>query len=231
MGEKNGFDNRLLLNETALFAGLPDADLDDLVAIAHRKRYAEQDTVFVQGEAGDALYLVAEGSVRLEVELDGGQRVALGEVAQGAAFGEVALFDGRPRTADAIAATPTECLVLERGPVRDFLLEHPRVALRLLEVLAGRLRETDDLMRDTLDSDIAARLAKHLLGLASVYGQRTRAGTRIDADFSDAEIAHATGLSEQTVQAQLRNWERNEVVQRRGASIVIRDPVALEAIV
>jgi CRP/FNR family cyclic AMP-dependent transcriptional regulator len=75
MGERNGFDNRLLLNERALFAG-----------------------------------------------------------------GEVALFDGRPRTADAIAAAPTECVVLERSPVRDFLLEHPRVALRLLEVLAARTR-------------------------------------------------------------------------------------------
>jgi hypothetical protein len=119
-----------------VFGALPKERLANLLAAGEERGYADGETVVSAGDPGDELYVVLEGVVRIERR---GRLVAtLGE---GDLFGEVAVLDGRPRSADAVAEGAARCLAVPRDAVRAAIEAEPQVAWELLGVLASRLRD------------------------------------------------------------------------------------------
>jgi flavin reductase (DIM6/NTAB) family NADH-FMN oxidoreductase RutF len=124
------------LREAPVFSALPGEVLARLIAAGAERSYLDGEPIVRAGEAGDELYVVLEGSVRVE---RAGRLV--GAFAQGDVFGEIAVLDGGERTADVIASGPARCLAVPRDVVRMALEAEPRAAWELLGVLARRLRE------------------------------------------------------------------------------------------
>jgi flavin reductase (DIM6/NTAB) family NADH-FMN oxidoreductase RutF len=124
-----------LLSETPVFAALAPEQLERLLAAGSERDYADGDAIVRAGERGDELFVILEGSVR--IERDGR---ALGALATGELFGEVAVLDGRERTADVVADGPARCLAVPREALRAAIEAEPQVAWELLGVLAGRVR-------------------------------------------------------------------------------------------
>jgi uncharacterized membrane protein len=110
-------------------------------------RFAKGDTVFSFGDSGESLYLVRSGRVEVYVENFQGDKIPLAENEPGDIFGEISLLDGGPRTATAVAMDDTECLLLDRNKLLEFVTRHPHAALDLLTVMGRRLRATDELLR------------------------------------------------------------------------------------
>lgn len=140
-------DTPTFLARSSLFALL---DEDERVALAQRleaRRFAAGQTLFERGDPGAVLFLVKTGRVRTSLRNDAGETIVLAEHVPGDVFGEISLFDGRPRTATALAAEDSEVLTLEREDLLPFLTVHPHAALDLLAVMAGRLRESGDILR------------------------------------------------------------------------------------
>lgn len=136
-----------LLAGIPLFQSLDPAERATLAAAMTRVSYPKGEVLFRTGDPGDALYVVRSGKVELSVRDHSGDRIVLDHCGPGGLFGELSMFDGGARTANAEAVDTSELLLLDRKDFLDFLREHPDAALHLLAMVAGRLRRTDQLLR------------------------------------------------------------------------------------
>src|SRR6185436_5210048 len=118
------------------------------------QRFRAGEVVCRMGEPGDSMYLVADGTVSIYLAGEGSARVPLREVTVGQYFGDLSLFDDKPRSATAEARTDCELLELERGALHEQIKKRPRIAIALLEELSGRIRETNALLSRRAAKDV-----------------------------------------------------------------------------
>lgn len=222
-------DKRRALAGHPLFRHLSDSELTALLGRARIEHRRANAVVFRKDSPGQGLMLVLNGRVKITSPAGDGKAVVLNIINPGEVFGEIALLDGEPRTADAVAIEPTDLMVIDRRDFVPFLESHPRVAIRLLSVLCERLRRTSAQLEDVLFLDLRARLAKTLLRLGDTHGQDTASGRRIDLRLSQREIGSMTGLARESINKQLRIWDKRKLIRLEGGHIVIRDAPALAA--
>jgi SulP family sulfate permease len=144
-------ETALELHEVELFAGRKEQTLAALEQCMEKRHVAAGDSIFSRGDAGDELFLIRRGAVRIVLPLNDRQSHHLGTFGRGAFFGEMAFLDGEARSANAVAFTDTELYVLSRRAFDKFAEEHKKLGLRLMEgiasVLASRLRYTNAELR------------------------------------------------------------------------------------
>ena len=171
---------------------------------------------------------VLRGRVVIRAPSSHGKEVILNIINEGEIFGEIALLDGKERTADATAMTDCELLVIAR---RSFLplLERPDVMRELLNVLCERLRRTSEQVEDVLFLDVAARIAKTLLRFAKA-DDAPEPGARIVLGLSQREIGNLIGASREKVNRRLQAWRRAEIITIDKGTIFIRDAAALRSL-
>lgn len=225
-----GIDRKGLLRSHALFAHLTGQEIDQLLAHAHVVHYRQGRTIFLKASPGTGMMAVLKGRVRISAPSSDGREIVLNLIEQGEVFGEIALLDGKDRTADAIAQTDCELLVIERRNFVPFLKNNPEVSLRLLAVLCERLRRTTEQVEDMLFLDLPSRLAKKLLSLAATAGERTPAGLRIATRLSQRELGAMVGMSRESINKQLRHWQNDGVIIVAGGLIVLKDERAMKTI-
>jgi len=127
-----------LLARVPLFSGLAKRHLRSLAGIAKQQRFAESATIAEEGRPGDDFYVIITGEARV---VRRGRTVA--RLLPGDFFGEVALLDTGPRTASVIAETPMEVMSVNRKPFHAMLEREPSIVLKMLEEVAGRLRNAE----------------------------------------------------------------------------------------
>jgi CRP/FNR family cyclic AMP-dependent transcriptional regulator len=139
-----------LLAKIHIFAGLQPAYLRRIAAVGSREQHALGATVFSEGAAGDKMYLILSGAVRISRQVPGMGEEALAVLRAGNYFGEMSLVDDSPRSADAKAHEATELLVLKKDDLEDLLFVDRDLAYDLLwnfvRTLTSRLRDTNDKM-------------------------------------------------------------------------------------
>jgi CRP/FNR family transcriptional regulator, cyclic AMP receptor protein len=137
-----------ILKNVALFEGLSQAQVQKIAAISSELRFEGSSHVFHEGEPGDAMYVVAEGKVRISKMVPGIGEEALAILEVGHYFGEMALIEDGPRSADAIAHIPCKVFVIRRDKLDQLLFTDKDLAYVLLwtfvRTLSGRLRETNE---------------------------------------------------------------------------------------
>lgn len=218
---------REMLARTPMFDTVPAAQLDELAAKAKTVHLKSRDMLFSKGDIGDRLYVVVKGLVRIGVLSPDGREVTYGLIKPGQLFGEIAVLDGGPRTADATAMEDCELLALNRKDVLAFLTRHPAFSLHLIEILCGRMRRADELLEDIFFLTLPGRLAKHLLALGGVVGETDKTGG-VTIRMSQQEVAEHMGISRESVNKVLSKWEQAGLVGLWRGQITIRDAEALE---
>ena len=216
-------DKRAVFVGHPLFGSLPASDVERLVAYARVERFRRGGAIFHKGDEGTGLMAVLAGQVKISVPSVDGKEAVLNVIQAGSVFGEIALLDGRPRTADAVAMTDCDLLVLDRREFVPMLRDHPELALRLLELLCARLRRTSEQVEDMLFLDLAARLAKSLLRLSRDLKSTTISITQKD-------LGQMVGLSRESTNKQLRAWERRGWVKLVKGGVALTDVEALSEI-
>jgi CRP-like cAMP-binding protein len=154
-------DARRLLAHCVLFRKLAPHERNILAARAHIRKFDAGDTIFLKGTLHDSMLAVLHGEVRISMSTAEGKVFAL--VHAGEVFGEIAMLDGKPRSADAKALTPCSLAVLDRRDVLAVLARNPTAWLGLVEVLCSRLRHTDQHLVEVALLGVQQRLAKSLL--------------------------------------------------------------------
>jgi CRP-like cAMP-binding protein len=220
-------DKLALFRDHPVFGQLAPDQLQRLCSYAKTRRVARGTTIFKKGDPGDCLFAIAAGTIKIDVPSEDGRGAVFNLVREGEILGEIALLDGRPRTADATALTDCVLVVIDRRDFVPFVTAQPAIALKLIGVLCARLRHASEQIEDVMFLDRPARLAKALLRL-SQDAKASPAGRAIA--MTQSEIGHLVGMSREKTNRHLRAWEARNWVKLERGSIIVRKPDALAAI-
>lgn len=215
-----------LIRDVPLLARLAEEDLRALASHGKVRSYRTGDVLFREGAPGDSLHIVIDGSVRISVASPTGDEATVALLGAGEFVGDLALLDGRPRSASAIASRPTKTLVVTRHDFAGWLSGRPTVALSLLETLSLRVRRTDEALADLAFLQLPQRLAKRLVRLTINQAQGNRlAGTKLR--ITQSELASMLGVSRESVNKQLNKFAQEGWISLGRGSVTVRDPEAL----
>lgn len=217
-----------MLERSPLFRGLSSEILARIAALAVQRSYPSGEVVFLQGDHGDALYGVVTGRIRISAGASDGREIFLNIMESGDTFGEIALLDGGLRTAAATAIVPSELVSIRREHFLAVLEREPRLALELLRLCGERLRWTSGQAEDAALLHAPARLAKRLVSLGQLHGERTNDG--IALRISQEELAGFLGLSRQVVNQYLQGWLAQGWVSLGRGVVTVRNEGALKEI-
>ena len=223
MAHDPAIDKYRALASHPLFGQLSPDERDRLVTYMRGARYPARHTLFEKGDPGSNMMLVLRGRVKICTHSDEGKELVLNLVRPGEFFGEIALLDGAERTAAAVTLDPVELLVLERRDFIPFLDRHPEACMRLIKVLCERLRRTSELVEEVLFLEGEARLAKRLVRLAEIFGREVEDGIRIDLRLSQQQLGNMVGMSRESMNKQLGQWRRDDLVRVSEGFITITD--------
>lgn len=212
-----------VLSKAPLFAALDREGAAALRTSVSEVRLSKGQTLFSENETGDRLYVVLEGKIKLSRTAPDGRENLLSVLGPGEMFGELSLFDPRPRTASAAALTDVRLAGLGHDDLRPWLTGRPEVALHLLRALAQRLRRTNDVLADLVFTDVPGRVAKALLDLAERFGQRIDDGIRVHHDLTQEELAQLVGASRETVNKALADFAQRGWLRIEAKAVVIMD--------
>ncbi len=212
---------RRLLATCVLFRGLGPEERDALAGRARIRNFAAGETIFLMGSPGSSMMAVLSGTIRISVPSPDGKEIVLAILHPGEVFGEIALLDGKERTADAKALAACSLAILERRDVLAFLDRHPATYLRLIDVLCDRLRRTDQQIAELALLPLPMRLAKALMRLADADGSG-RIG------LSQRELGNIVGATRESINKCVRDWQRRGMLRLEETSITIIDRGTLE---
>src|SRR6478752_4195269 len=215
-------DKLSLLRNHSLFRDLPAAVIEHLGSYMKTRKVARGTSIFAKGDPGSGLMGVLAGAVKVSVASADGKDIVLNVFREGDIFGEIALLDGRPRTADATAMSDCELIVIERRDFVPFLSSQPDVMLKFIEILCSRLRRTSEQVQDITFLNLPTRLAKTLLQLTGgVQGSATPS----KATITQREISQMIGMSRESTNKQLRAWAKRGWIrlERGGVGVVAPD--------
>jgi len=216
------------LRRNELLGQLEPDEMDEFLSLARVQLFAANQTIFQKSDPGDCLYAVVSGRVGITTESEGGKAILLNMMKPGDVLGEIALLDGKPRTANAVALEATELLRIDRSDFMPFLERHPGIAIRLMGVLCDRLRWTSDIIEDTIFLDIPHRLAKRLVTLGAQYGRSTERGLLIDVRLSQENLGQMLGSTRESINKGLKLLEQKGLIETSGGYIRVVDAGALE---
>ncbi len=154
--------NTDLLRSIPMFEGLAQEDLDHLAGTLVERRLRGGQMIFNQGDLGSEMYIVAAGHVNIHLPGENSRRVSLKDITVGEYFGELALFDDKPRSASALATTEALLLELSRETLSNYLERRPRAAMAILRTMAERLRETNAMLSERAAKNAVEEIEKHL---------------------------------------------------------------------
>ena len=187
-----------------LFEGMSPEEQDELRAMMTQTTLRRGETLFNEGDAGDRLYILLAGKVKLGHASADGRENLLAVLGPGEVVGELTLFDPGPRSTTATAV-------------------HPTLAKDMLRALAQRLRRTNTALADLVFSDVPGRVAKALLDLADRFGSTTEDGVHVPHDLTQEELAQLVGASRETVNKSLAEFVSRGWIRLEGRAVTLLD--------
>jgi CRP/FNR family cyclic AMP-dependent transcriptional regulator len=183
------------------------------------KQLQPGEVLFHEGDRGEIMYLIREGKIKI-TKGKGDEEKTLAVLKEGDFFGEMAIIDGSPRSAGAVAVTPVSLLVIDKESFKAKLRENPLIEY-VLETLSRRLRNADEQIRLLTIKSEERRVLAHIITKAKETGKETEGGIEI-SPFSIEGLAHITGMSENKVKDYVNKLIQVNLVALRENSLLIR---------
>ncbi|HEV8545126.1 MAG TPA: Crp/Fnr family transcriptional regulator [Candidatus Limnocylindrales bacterium] len=212
------------LRACGLFSHADEATVDSLAAALRLRRFRKAETVFHQGDPGDALFIVASGSVKVVLPSDEGAEPAIVAIlGAGEFFGELAILDGAPHSATIVAVEPTEILVLHRDAFLGLIDTQPELRRALLASLAVEIRRLTGHVEDLHFLDLPGRLASRILRLAAKEQANASGSVRIPWPYTQSELAGMIGGSRQSVNRLLADLSDEGLIRIERDGLIVTD--------
>jgi CRP/FNR family transcriptional regulator, cyclic AMP receptor protein len=208
-----------LLGANPFFGRLEPEVLKIMADLCVTRRLSAQEVLFQRGDPGDALFAIRRGQIRIGTSTDAGTRLTLNLLGAGDVFGEIALLDGQPRTADAVAAEPTVLFMLRRRDFLGLLERSPTASVQLVELLCERIRYLSSRMEEANLLSLGGRLARRLIMLAEDFGS--------EIYVTQEELAGFVGSTRESVNRQLQKWRREGLVTVERSRVRLTDHAGL----
>ncbi|CUH46244.1 Crp/Fnr family transcriptional regulator [Ruegeria atlantica] len=194
-----------------------------LSALATEISLDQGQVLFEQGDEGDALYVISEGTLEVSFLAMSGRKLSLTLMKPGEVFGEIALFDSGPRTATIAAAEPSSVLRVRRRDVMDQIRQHPDLAVDMIRLAGLRMRWMGSQLNEQVFLPMPIRLARKLLHLSALQDDPAMRIT-----LSQSELAEFVGATREAVFKTISTWKRDNVVEASRGGLMIQDFNALK---
>ena len=218
----------ILLKQVPLFRSLRAEDSQHIAALLQKQTLRKGDVLFRNGEEGHSLYMITAGKIKIVRQSRDGDEMILAVLSTGDFCGEMALLDGLPRSADAIAVEETHLYGLNRKDFLSYVMNNETAVRAILSALSKRLRKADDFLEDIFFLNIAARLAKKLIELARSNGFREGDNGPIKLSFTQKDLAGMIGATRESVNKELRSLREKNLIALSGKAILIQNMEGLQ---
>ena len=214
-------DNVTLLSKVSIFEGLNTEALQELSRSLNALSFKRDALVFGKDSQGDGLYIIRSGQVKVVLQNAEGKEMILTTFKTGDFFGEMALLDGHPRSANVFTSQKSQLLVLSRDAFVSHLERFPSTALRILGVISQRLRRADEVIGNLVMLDVYGRVARILIDLAENEGEPQDEGIFIKSRPTQQDMASMIGTTRETVSRVLSEFQRRGLLLTQGKSILL----------
>jgi CRP-like cAMP-binding protein len=212
-----------LLKEIELFSELDQKELKEVADVAQLKHLPSDKAIFHEGDSSDAIYITVTGRVKIVTTSSDGKEFILTVLGAGQVFGEMGLLEVAPRSASVITITEVDLLVIKLEEFEHLLNSSPGISRKLMTILSRRLRRANSKMESLAYMDVAGRLARYLLDMASDHGQRLGNGWVVVRRPTHSDIAHSIGTSRETVSRLINEFEEGFGLVNKGKFTYIRE--------
>jgi CRP/FNR family transcriptional regulator len=223
-------DLAAVLEKTALLSNLSQPELQMLAARTVRKLFSSGELLFSEGEPCNGLHIIARGKVRIFKSSINGREQVLAMNTPGESIAELPVFDGGPFPASAVATEDTEIAYISRRDFQAYCMEHPDVALKVLQVVGTRLRHLVGIIEELSFTTIRQRLISTLLKLAQSEGKKTARGIEFQLPASHQELANQLGTVRELISRNLMRLQAEGLLDVDARQIVVKDIKGLSAL-
>lgn len=215
------------LARTPIFSACPPAAVQRLAERLTPQVFRGGESIFLHGDASDAMYLVLEGLLKVTISSLSGEEMLLAAIRAGDTFGELGTLDHRPRSATVTAVTNAELIKVEHAALVELFEASPDAVEGIIAALAGLIRRLTDQTADFAFLDLHGRVAKLIIRLAEVDTEPVVDGTRLDLPLTQKELAEMVGGSRQSVNEILHSFSRRGFLRLEDRQLVILDAASL----
>src|SRR5437588_10080294 len=207
-----------LLRKHPIFCDLEPEALDQLCRYAKHITLKRGASIFCKGDPGNSLFAVISGTVKISISSPDGRNAILNLIGPGEIFGDIAVLDGAPRSADATANTNCEFFVIDRREFLPFVRSQPALSMKFIELLCARLRWTSEQVEQIILQNLPGRLASALIGLTEKRKSDSKDGI---ITITQQEISEMVGMTRESINKQLRAWAGRDWVRLEHGAIVV----------
>ena len=204
-----------ILMSSSVFSSLNDDELGELADLSIEYSFVPNEYIFWDGDAPDWFYIIAEGKVKVLKHSSLGKEFIIAFFGSGEMFGEVAVLENKSYPASAQAVVETRVVGIKRDKFSSFLANRPQVALKIINVLAGRLRDAQSRLRDLAGERVEQRLASVLLMLSAKLG--------LTLPFTRQEIAEMVGTTTETAIRVMSHLKERGIIRSFRGKVIILD--------
>jgi CRP-like cAMP-binding protein len=217
------------LRSTNLLSDLPERLSSSLLANAKPVKLAADETLFLAGDPGDGCYRLEEGLLKVSMLSPSGAERILAILGPGSIVGDMAMIDGRPRSASVSALRDCKLSFVGRAVFEAVAAKNPEIYKHLLSMLAARLRDTDQVVAAGTFLPVKGRVARALLDLAKAFGNEVDGGRIvIRQKLSQSDVAAMAGIARENVSRILNEWMRLKLITRLSGYYCIESKSKLE---
>lgn len=191
-GRVESVTDRELISSIEFFKGFDPDSLDVVMASTTTRDFGRGGVVFTENDAADELFVVVSGRIAIANRSIDGRESVVALMERGDLFGEMPLFDGQARSAEARSLESSDVIAIPYGPLRTIFTERPQLLWNVVAMLANRLRNTDEQLADSVFLDVTGRTAKRLLELAGTANE-------FSLPITQEELAGMVGASRERV--------------------------------
>ncbi len=214
-------NNKEFLAYVPIFSELPKETLEKIEKIGTRKKYAKNEVILVEEEAGNALFVIVKGKVKVGRGSSDGREVILTLLSDSDFFGEMAILDGLNRSATVTAIEDTELFLIQRNEFLSLLHDYPEISIALLQELTQRLRAADMKIKALTLKDAEGKVATVLLQLADEIGKIKQGKVEIEKLPLQQDLANMAGTSRETISRTIHGFAKKGLVELEGSKLMI----------
>lgn len=207
-----------------------DDEKSELLSRAETHEYSAHDVIFSAGDEGNGLYLISNGEVAITIDSPEAKSLVINIYGSGDIIGELSVIDTFPRSANAVSLSESKLSFISKNVFHDYLSLNPGMAIKLLPILAYRIRKTSDLLWDTSFLGGAQRVARRLIESMRRKQENQNGNQGESIYLTQDEISSLSGISRESVNKILARFQELNILAKKWKRIIILDQTALERI-
>jgi CRP-like cAMP-binding protein len=215
--------------DSLILSALPPAERSALLARGSRRSYRKGEIIFSRGDEGSWALFLEEGMVEVSVMSLNGRKSVLNHMEKGEILGEIALLDGQPRSAEAVAGSDVSGTLVRREAVVAALKKNNEACFSIIETLCARVRNASEMFELQSLTSGNARLARCLLRIAQKWGAENEDGSiHIEQNFSQSDLGELAGIARENANRHLQAWVQEGLIRFDKGDITLLEPEVLE---